>query len=604
MTITSASDTGVAGQGHDERCLPPGGTPDDRYFDGGPAAAAIASVAAAVSGLPHLDLSAPGTGGLLDLLRATERQARALYAFTLALIGQIDQRGLAAPAGHASTAGLIRNVITIAHSDAAARVALAARICPATGITGTTADPELPHVAAALATGTVSARHANAIVTTFKKMPPRVGADIRESVERFLVEQAAHMDPITFEHTARHTELMADPDGTDEKHAHEHQELHIGNRRPNGLTKIWGLLDDIATEQLRVAFGALCSPSAERKRTEHHGEECRDRATTESDNGRADRSAGDAEVPDDDPTGRPNEFDHNASDRPNSEAGGTPAVGPSAASPVSSDLSQPHHSDDLPIWRSSRPPLDWAPLGTCPGDYAPIGRALVPRLFPDDHRPPDTGSFPGGAPPDQRTAATKRAQALGLILTRFLESGGAPTQAGEPAQLLVTIDEHSLRHRVGSGTLHSGTPLPVNQVRMLACQAGVIPAVLSGTRETLDIGRSSRTFNTAIQRAVALRDQGCVFPGCAMPAKWSEFHHIIFWKDGGPSTYENCCQLCRRHHHLIHKEQWTIRMASDGHPDLIPPATVDLNRKALRNSSHRPAKFDWAGPDSHPAGTS
>ena len=133
---------------------------------------------------------------------------------------------------------------------------------------------------------------------------------------------------------------------------------------------------------------------------------------------------------------------------------------------------------------------------------------------------------------------------------------------------------------------------------MLACHAGIIPAVLSGTSETLDIGRTSRTFNTAIQRAITLRDQGCVFPGCTMPAKWSEFHHIKFWKNGGPTTYDNCAQLCRRHHHLIHQEQWTLRInPTDGHPELIPPTNIDPQQKPLRNTKHRQPKFNWPHDD-------
>ena len=227
----------------------------------------MATLGQSIADLFTLDLTIPGTGGLLDLLQAAEKQSRALHGFTIAIIGQIDERGLAAPTGQTSTATLIGQVINIAPSDATARVALATQTCPTISITGITTDPALPQLAAAIHTGNVSARHAQAIITTFRKMPAHVTTETRESVEKFLVEQATELDPLSFEHTARHIELLANPDGDpDDKDAHEKQELHIGNRRPNGLTKIWGLLDDITTEQLRIAFGALCSPSAERNR--------------------------------------------------------------------------------------------------------------------------------------------------------------------------------------------------------------------------------------------------------------------------------------------------------------------------------------------------
>ena len=60
---------------------------------------------------------------------------------------------------------------------------------------------------------------------------------------------------------------MADPDGApDDRDAQERMEFHLGKRREDGLTRCWGLLDDLTAEALRTAFGAMCSPSAERNR--------------------------------------------------------------------------------------------------------------------------------------------------------------------------------------------------------------------------------------------------------------------------------------------------------------------------------------------------
>ncbi len=52
--------------------------------------------------------------------------------------------------------------------------------------------------------------------------------------------------------------------------------------------------------------------------------------------------------------------------------------------------------------------------------------------------------------------------------------------------------------------------------------------------EPLDIGRSSYTAPTAIRRAVILRDAGCAFPGCSVPARWCDIHHVTHWADHGP----------------------------------------------------------------------
>jgi hypothetical protein len=57
-----------------------------------------------------------------------------------------------------------------------------------------------------------------------------------------------------------------------------------------------------------------------------------------------------------------------------------------------------------------------------------------------------------------------------------------------------------------------------SQLRMLACECGIIPALLASSGEPLDIGRATRTIPTAIRRAVAVRDHGCAYPGVSPAA--------------------------------------------------------------------------------------
>ncbi len=182
---------------------------------------------------------------------------------------------------------------------------------------------------------------------------------------------------------------------------------------------------------------------------------------------------------------------------------------------------------------------------------------------------------------------------MGVIVTRFLNLGAAPSQGGERPHIVVTIDEQSLRDRTRPGQLGYGDRIPVNQVRMLACDARIIPAVLAGPSDVLDVGRSMRTFTAACRTAVLLRDVGCVFPGCDIPGRWAEFHHIRHWADGGPSDLDNAALLCRRHHSLIHLGDWQVRLGPDRTPEIIPPITHDLEQRPLRNTLHRPPTFDW-----------
>lgn len=65
--------------------------------------------------------------------------------------------------------------------------------------------------------------------------------------------------------------------------------------------------------------------------------------------------------------------------------------------------------------------------------------------------------------------------------------------------------------------LHSGQRLTAGQVRRLACDAQVLPAVLGGEGQVLDVGQSRRLINGPLRRALVLRDGGCAFPRLRPP---------------------------------------------------------------------------------------
>ena len=74
---------------------------------------------------------------------------------------------------------------------------------------------------------------------------------------------------------------------------------------------------------------------------------------------------------------------------------------------------------------------------------------------------------------------------------------------------------------------------------MLACDAAVVPVVMGGKGQPLDVGRLTRTIPDGLRRAVAARAAGCEFPGCGRPPSWCEVHHIVGWQEGGPTALHN-----------------------------------------------------------------
>lgn len=74
----------------------------------------------------------------------------------------------------------------------------------------------------------------------------------------------------------------------------------------------------------------------------------------------------------------------------------------------------------------------------------------------------------------------------------------------------------------------------------------------------------------AIRRTVTLRDGGCAFPDCSVPAHWCNIHYCIHWADQGATSVSNCVTLCGRHHRLVQHSDWSIEMTS-GIPQFHPP---------------------------------
>ena len=126
-------------------------------------------------------------------------------------------------------------MITIGRDEAQRRARLAGGVCPSTGLSGAPVGPRFPLVGAAVADGGVGVREAALICSTITGFPARVGPELRDAAEVFLVEQARVLDPKTFKVTAREVGLMADPDGApDDRDAQERMEFHLGQRRGTG----------------------------------------------------------------------------------------------------------------------------------------------------------------------------------------------------------------------------------------------------------------------------------------------------------------------------------------------------------------------------------
>ena len=157
----------------------------------------------------------------------------------------------------------------------------------------------------------------------------------------------------------------------------------------------------------------------------------------------------------------------------------------------------------------------------------------------------------------------------------------APSGPVAPLALLtITTTATGLRAALpAAGRLDTGGTISAATLRQLACDALVIPAVLGGPSQVLDLGRSTRVWNRAQRRAAALRDRGCTAPGCDRPPAGCQLHHARHWIDGGPTDLTNAALLCPYHHRMVHRQGWTVTLAANGHPQLEPPPSIDPDRR-------------------------
>jgi hypothetical protein len=163
------------------------------------------------------------------------------------------------------------------------------------------------------------------------------------------------------------------------------------------------------------------------------------------------------------------------------------------------------------------------------------------------------------------SAAQRRADALVALVAAHQAAALAPSLGGDRPRLVVTLDFERLRAgAVGAGLIGDRDPVDAGTLRRLCCDGDLLP--------------------------MALRDGGCVFPGCSVRPELCEAHHVVPWHRGGPTALHNLVLLCPHHHGLVEpardgpRDQWEIRIADDGLPEVVPPARFDRHRRPRRHS--------------------
>ena len=185
-------------------------------------------------------------------------------------------------------------------------------------------------------------------------------------------------------------------------------------------------------------------------------------------------------------------------------------------------------------------------------------------------------------PNDRRTPQQRMADALAELILEP-EKGKAQGTA-----LMVVADYDVINQELTNARLADGTPIPMDELVRLACDADLLPGVFRAATQEMNLGRKRRTASDAQRAALIYRDKQCI--GCGASAHRCFAHHVQFWRHGGPTDFANLVLVCNKCHHNIHDDHWQVTHHPDnGHwktqppPGPFPDRRVDSTRPQERN---------------------
>ena len=182
---------------------------------------------------------------------------------------------------------------------------------------------------------------------------------------------------------------------------------------------------------------------------------------------------------------------------------------------------------------------------------------LCDRLFREDAK---AGS--------DRTHDQRNADALVALITQSPKSSGSSSDdaqddssecdeiAPQATTLIVSVDYDTLSGHLKNAGLIDGTPIDIDDLRHIACDAGIVPAIFAADGQPLYMGRKQRAVTSAQKLALVARDKQCI--GCGMRASGCDAHHIIWWDDDGPTDITNLVLLCPKCHKKVHKQGYQV----------------------------------------------
>jgi len=487
-----------------------------------------------------------------------ERIARRVDALRLALVAAADRQQVHRRTGHSSTSAWVASATRGDGAHAARDVVLATSL----------AGEGLAATRAAFDAGDVSSRSAGIIASTMDKLPESLTDVERAKVETSLVQKARVLNPGRFYRAAKFA--LADAERSAQEVA-EHVEAQLLDQETrayrlatvtmqdlgDGTTRLQALLPTFTARMLGKVLQSMTAPRRD------HLRKAAEAALADGQTAAGDLADGSVAADLHASTRQPAQSSGNtAGNTAGNTTGAAFGLGGHAASlPVAAgDAGTPAESG-VGAGRSVGRNADWADI-----DWAHRrGRALTELI---EHL--DTERLTG------KVAAT-------VIITMTMEQAVGAAQAALVQQSVreSTGTLLEMTPSVGAASTDTGTLLSASAARRIACQAGILPAVLGGPGQILDLGRHHRFFSDPQRTALSVIYDTCAAEGCDRPFAWSELHHQHPWSKGGFTDLDLAIPLCGYHHRLIHDSRYGHHITIDSRG----AKTVHFHERAIPGTS-------------------
>ncbi|WP_344792805.1 HNH endonuclease signature motif containing protein [Gryllotalpicola daejeonensis] len=172
-------------------------------------------------------------------------------------------------------------------------------------------------------------------------------------------------------------------------------------------------------------------------------------------------------------------------------------------------------------------------------------------------------------PTDTRTPDQKRADVMHAVFAAAARAPETPTMGGSHPTVLVVVPKDDFETGHGAARIDGeDEPVSAKTAKRIAETGGYQEVQIDSAGKILNLGDTKRCATVWQRKALAVRDKGCIIPGCTMPARWCEVHHIRPDRDGGPTDILNLTLLCWFHHNDIDTGPYQLRMGDDRTPEI------------------------------------